>query len=245
MLSVSALRLAAVEVLCPTAALAGNSAFPTMAGGNVYDSRAVTLDDLDPENKFTPCLSVYSEQASAEIYGDSAPSTQGRVMADLVIEAEITVRETDDEGAYADAARSDPQARLRLDALCAQVRKRLTYDPSGILFRSGLVASVESVRIEPYSVPNLGLRFMRNTMTFRCHIADDEFSDEAGLTGPVKRLMEALPAGSYALTTLQALDGLFTGVTRDALSVMRLNVPPLSDDELPDTDNPTLEIILP
>lgn len=246
MLSVSAMRLAAVEVLCPTAALAGTVPFPTMAGANVFDSRAVALDDLDPDATWTPSLSVYSEGVTAEIEGDIAPSTHARVMADLVIEAELAVRENDEDGAFADAARSDPQARLRLDALCAQVRKRLAYDPDGILFRSGLVASIDQIRIEPYSVPNLGLRFMRTTMTFRCHIADDQFSDAAGLTGPVQQLMQALPAGSYALATLEALDALFLATPRTSLEGVSLHVPPLSAvASLPTEEVPTAEIVLP
>lgn len=248
MLSVTAMRLAAVEALCPTAALISGSGFPTLVRSRVFDSRAVALNDLAEGNAtgdgapWTPVLSVYSETVNAEPQGDIAPSTHGRVMADLVIVAEIAVRESDDAGAYPEAADSDPKARILLDALCAQVRKRLVYDPQGFDFRSGLVASVDQLRIEPYSVPQLGLRLMRTTMTFRCQIADDEFTDAGGLTGPVARLKAALPPQSAALASLTLLEGLMMATARNDLAVIGFNIPPLSDEVLPTASNQTLEI---
>jgi hypothetical protein len=247
MLAADGLRLAAVELLCPTAALASGTGFPTMALSKVFDSRAVALDDLDAASDWTPVLSVYSEEASAELYGDLAPSTRGQAMASLVIEAEIAVRESDESGAFADAAKSDADAKLMLGALCAQVRKRLVYDPAGNFLRRRLLKSVVKLTISPFSVPQLNLRWMRATMNFLCHVADDDFTDAAGLPEPLKSLMAALPPGSYALARLTQLSALFEATNRDALSALRLNIPPLSQAAGPPASNgtPSMGITLP
>lgn len=246
MLSVAAMRLAAVEALCPTGSLISGTGFPTLAGARVFDSRTVALDDLAEDSPWTPSLSIYSEGVNAEPYGDIAPSTHGRVMADLVIVAELSVRESSDgeDGDYAEAAASDPEARILLDALCAQVRKRLVYDPEGFDFRSGLVASVDQLRIEPFSIPQFGIRLCRMTMTFRCQIADDQFTDAGGLAGPVARLKAKLPPQSHALATLNRLEAALTATARDPLETIGLNIPPLSAEVLPTATSQTLEIDL-
>ena len=130
---------------------------------------------------------------------------------------ELSVAQHDDNGAFADAlATSDPKARLVLGALCAQVRQALVRGPGSEAFRR-IVRSVDEVRIEPFALPQMGLRWMRSTMSFSCSIADDVFTDAAGLPDPVRRLMASLPEGSYALAKLNELDAMFHATGRDAL----------------------------
>lgn len=219
MLAAEAMRLAAVEALRPTPSIAGNGPWPTLAGALVFDSRAVAIDDLglSGSRKFTPVLSVYTEGVRVERMGDIAPSHYGVATVDLVIEAELAVRDSDDDGPFVDAAQTDPEGKLMLGALCAQVRKRLVFDPQGIDFRSGLVAAVHSFRIEPASMPQLGLRYLRSTMTFTLQIADDEYGDDAGLPEPIARLLQRLPANSYSRDRLAALAAAFAPIARDQL----------------------------
>lgn len=223
MLAAEAMRLAAVEALRPTAAVLSNGpSWPTLAKGLVFDSRAVAIDDLGlaGNRKFTPVLSVYTEGARVERMGDIAPSHYGVAMVDLVIEAELAIRDNDDDGPFVDAAQTDPEGKLMLGALCAQVRKRLVFDPQGVDFRSGLVAAVNSFRIEPASMPQIGLRYLRSTMTFSCQIADDEFGDDAGLPKPIATLLQRLPAHSYSRNRLAALAAAFAPISRDDLETM-------------------------
>lgn len=226
MLSIAALRLAAIEALCPTAALHGSGDYPTMARERVFDSRAAALDDLETGARWTPVLAIYSEAAQADSFGEHAQHGNGAVKADLVVVAELAVRESDADGDYADAAQSDPDGRLMLDALCAQVRRRLLIDPAGFDFRSGLLAQVDRLRLEPYSVPNLGIRWMRTMMTFSCAIADDGLCDAAGLPAPISRLMSRLPVNSYALDRLALLADAFNGIPRVMLGEINLSSPP-------------------
>lgn len=217
MLAADAMRLAAIEALCPTTALKGETPFPTLAGRHVFDSRATALDDLETDQTFTPTLAVYSEAVEVDSFGPGSPSTHGVASADLVVVTEIAVQATDSEGAYVDAATTDPAGKLTLGALCAQVRKRLVYDPAGFDLRSRLVATVNRLSIEPFSIPEFGLRYLRNTMRLSCHIADDEFTDDGGLPAPIRRLLSALPTESYARAKLEELEAQFTAISRQGL----------------------------
>lgn len=224
MLAAEAMRLAAIEALRPTQAVLDDGPWPTLAKGMVFDSRAVAVDDLGlaGPGRFTPVLSVYSEGVRVERLGEFAPSHYGTATVDLVVEAELAVCERDADGDFVDAAPTDAEGKLMLGALCAQVRKRLVFDPEGFDFRAGLVASVNSVRIEPTSLPSLGLRYLRATMTFTCQIADDEFGDSEGLPEPIKQLLDRLPAQSYARGQLETLAAAFAGVERDELRLMAI-----------------------
>lgn len=55
MLSAAAMRLAAIEVLCPTASITADAGFPTLAGRTVLDSRAVAIDDIDRTLRYRAC----------------------------------------------------------------------------------------------------------------------------------------------------------------------------------------------
>ncbi|MER9875576.1 hypothetical protein [Mesorhizobium sp. M0195] len=196
-------RLAAVESLCPTAALLAETALPTLARHRVFDSRRPAIDELDAGEEYTPVLSLFTRKSEFPRRGQGQGSVarNGRTMLEVV--AELCVSAHDEDGSpYTDAmVGSDPKARIVLSALCAQVRFVLTQGPTGTLFRQ-IVMAIESIDEEGFAVPELGLRWQRTTMLFDCQIPDDDFSGGAGLPQPAARIAALLPDNSYAKATL-------------------------------------------
>jgi hypothetical protein len=222
MLSADAARLAVIEVLSPTAANADGIGFPTLAAGKVYDSRSVALQDLDPEQEYTPTLGVYSGSASTLRRGDLADAIDYQASAVIEIVAELSVIARDPgnpDDPYVDAlAATDSDAALVLGALCSQVRYLLTQGQSGFLFRN-LIMGISRIDEEPFEVPNLGLRWRRMTMRFHCDLRDDAFDPaNGGFPAPVAALYAALPAGSYAKAKLVALATAFPADVRPAFA---------------------------
>ena len=207
MLAAEAMRLAAIETLCPTAAKASDSGWPTMARHRVYDSVGIMPEEIEAGAPYTPCLSVFTDEVRVERRGETASSAIGAATAVLIVVAELAVTATDEAGAQmmppqtVPLAEGDAQARLVLGALCAQVRKALVYAEAGTIFRS-IVASVEDLRVEPFTLPQFDIRWMRSTMRFTCRIRDDKFTDAAGLPEPTRSLFQALPEASYAKAKL-------------------------------------------
>ncbi|BDA84972.1 hypothetical protein Sa4125_25140 [Aureimonas sp. SA4125] len=220
MLAAEAMRLASVEALSPTAAILAGGPFPTMARDKVFDSQAIRYEDLIDGVDFTPSIAVYTDDSRSVRRGDGATSTIGFASATLTVVCDLSVGITGEGDPYADAmATTDPVARLVLGALCSQVKQTLVRGPTSAAFRR-IVKSVDEVRIDSFALPDMGLRWMRNTMRFSCTIADDEFTDAAGLPQPIQRLMQALPAGSYAKAKLLALHAAFLATDRDALDAI-------------------------
>lgn len=225
MMAAEAARLALIECLCPTAALIAGSGFPTLAGSRILDSRAPALQDLDPDQDYTPIVAVHAKETTVDRRGDAAGYDDGsaRCVFDLVIE--LAVRAEDSDGAFADAlAGSDPEARMILSALATQARRVLTHDPAGGLFRRA-IKSIERIEIEPFAVPDLGLRWQRLTMRMTCAIGDDLFDDVGGFPEPAKTIAAALPVGSYAKAKLAALAARFTAISRPPLEAVTLSPP--------------------
>lgn len=225
MMAAEAARLALIEVLCPTAALAGTIPFPTLAGPNIFDSRAPALQDLDPDHDYTPVIAVHLREAGVDRRGDAAAygDNAARCAFDLVIE--LAVRAEDENGAFADAmAGTDPEARMILSALATQVRRTIEHDQAGALFRRAIKA-VERVDVEPFAVPDLGLRWQRLTMRIACAIADDRFTDSGGMPEPAASIAAAMPDGSYAKARLTALAARFASIARTPLAAVTLAPP--------------------
>lgn len=214
MLAAEALRLAAIEVLCPTAAAIAGEGFPTLAGARVFDSRAAALEDLDrnaPEG-YTPVLALYTPESGVSLRSSMAAADDTVADAMLDIVAELAVAAHDEDGEFADAvaaAETDPEARLVLAALCSQVRYLLERSQSGQIWRY-LVNHVIKIDEQTHALPNLGLRWQRVTMRFHCEIRDDDFEGD-GLPEPIATIYDALPAQSYAKAKLGALAAHFGG----------------------------------
>jgi hypothetical protein len=236
MLSAEAARLAALEVLCPAAALAGDEPFPTIAGARVFDSRAAAIQDLDPNAAFTPVLALYTADSSTVARGDAAAldDTDARTVLEVV--AELAVGATDDDGTpFADALPGkDWEARLTLAALCAQVRAMLSTDERGWLFRR-FVRQVNRITEETFAIPEIGARWHRVTMRFDLSIDDDDFT-AGGMPEPARSLAALLPSGSAARAHLDYLADQFTVPERTPLAAIAFTEADGLDGVVVDTD---------
>ncbi|MBS9720179.1 hypothetical protein JYU29_05695 [Tianweitania sp. BSSL-BM11] len=224
MLAAEAMRLAAIEALCPTACKVSGANWPTLAEHRVYDSAAILAEELADGEPYTACLSLYTEDVRIERRGDGATSSIGFPTAVLVINVELATSSTDEDGILQvlPLVEDDPQARLVLGALCAQVRKQLVYAPAGSIFRE-IAGSVEDLRIETFTLPQFDIRWMRNTMRLTCRIKDDKFTDEDGMPEPMLSLFNRLPEGSYAKGKLIQLQSAFAATTRTPLEGIRFS----------------------
>lgn len=209
MLSAEAMRLVAIEALCPTDAVYGGGPFPTLAEHRVYDSKAAPLEDLDRSSEGgTPVLSLYTLESGVKPRGLASSVSDTEASAVLEIIAEIAIVSTDSGEEYADAAETDPEGRLVLAALCAQVRHCLMFSDRGVLWRR-IVRQVEDIDLKTFAVPELGLRYQRVTMRFTCSIQDDDFGLSGGLPEPLATVFGRLPNQSYAKAKLESLAGQF------------------------------------
>lgn len=219
MLAAEAMRLAAIEALRPHASVQSGLNWPTLAEHRVYDSKAIVPEDILVDKDYSPCLSVYTDEVRIERRGDIAPTNIGFPTAVLLINVELAqfADEADEDGnpQILPIVEDDPGARLVLGAICAQVRQTLTYSEAGAIFRS--IAVVQDIRIDPFSLPQFDIRWLRNTMRITCQIKDDKFTDAAGMPEPMQKLFQALPDGSYAKDMLTKLDAAFRATTRTEL----------------------------
>ncbi|MAU95432.1 MAG: hypothetical protein CMP81_06030 [Fulvimarina sp.] len=235
MLTAEAMRLAAYEALCPTAALAAGTGFPTIAGGRVFDSRAIGVDELDDSIVYTPSISLYTEDRKVTQRGPmTSAGPLGFASAALAIVCDLAVSADDDgETITMPLAGSDPKARLVLASLVTQVRQTLARGATGSGFRL-ISKAITEIVIEPFILPEMGLRWHREIMTLRCDIADDDFGATA-LPASVERLRLALPAGSYARGRLDDLAAYFTApAALTPLATIGLVAPVGAGDAPPD-----------
>lgn len=206
-LSAEAFRLAAIEALCPTAAIQSGSSYPTIAKDKVFDSRQIRVDELN-EKAWTPTLALYTPDSDASQRGPSSEQDDMEATASLEIIGELAVAMRDNDGDFADAAvaSGDPQARLILAALMAQVRYRLFIDPIGRALIKKVVLKVRKMDVKTFGIPELGLRYHRQTLRIDALVRDDDFSAADGaLPQPLAGLAAALPAESYAKGKLSEL----------------------------------------
>lgn len=216
MLSAEAVRLVAIEILCPTAANVAGTGFPTLAGRRVFDSRAPLLEDIDTARDYTPVISLYTRRSltaprgPASEYADFETTTVLEVVAELA----TVVRDPDagpgQDPVYVDAmADGDPAARLVLAALSGQIRFLLTRSTNGLAWRR-LVRHVNSFTVETFAIPEFGLRYQRQSLIFDLSIQDDAYDlDHGGLPEPLRSVAEDLPDESYAKAKLGELSARF------------------------------------
>jgi len=88
-----------------------------------------------------------------------------------------------------------------------------------------MIRGVSRIDWQPYTVPELGLRFQRSTMVLACMAYDDEIIDVAGLPEPAWSLAMRLPAGSYAKAKLAQLATHFAAAERAPLAGTNLSRP--------------------
>ncbi|MER9278726.1 hypothetical protein [Mesorhizobium sp. M0522] len=201
-------RLVAIECLAPTAAILAGRGFPTLAGGNFFDSRRISVGELSIE-RFTPAVSIYTRKAESPRRGLGQGSVERFARTALEIVAELAIGASDESGDFTDAlAEDDVTARLTLAALCGQIVQTLTASPAGALFRKAVIA-IDGIDFEPHAIPQLNLRWQRTTMLFDCQIPGDDFTVGGQLPEPSATLAALLPAGSYAAGILADLSSRF------------------------------------
>ncbi|MBB4952759.1 hypothetical protein H4S14_000801 [Agrobacterium vitis] len=218
MLAPEALRLLTVEILRPTAAMDGTVPFPLVAGRRVNDSREISVQDIDPDQPYTPVVGVYSGDATISPRGDLNDFTDVEHKAVLDIVVELAIVSSDDAGEFADAmASNDPQARMVLAALCSKIRYLLEFSQAGAPWRKIAKRIVELEAI-PFAVPHIGLRFQRITLRYTIELSADVYNvADGGLPEPIRSVFAGLPAGSYAKKKLAELAGYFLAETPDQL----------------------------
>ena len=217
MLAAEAVRLVAMEILCPTAAQDAGTGFPTAAGARVFDSRAPSLSEIDREAEYTPVIALYTRRSTTGLRGpmtdvrDTETSTVLDVVAELAIVATDPSPPPGVDAEYVEAmADGDATARLVLAALAGQIRFLLTESAYASPWRR-LVREVRSISVETFGIPEYGLRFQRMMLSFELSIAEDRFDLEAGgLPEPLRSVYAALPADSYAKNKLGELAAFFT-----------------------------------
>jgi hypothetical protein len=203
-LAALALRLAAVEALCPTASLTSAGAFPTLAAGRVADSRIKPRDEREPETAL-PFLAVYCEERRGEPQGEAMATTPLEGVVTLVVELEVRIKAPKEDGSPSDGLdeevpETDDAAEAMLDLLEAQVIRTLEVDggEGGALFRRirRRIVSMESV---PLRDASLGLHFARRTLKLAVSMQLDDWDDVDGdgLPAPLSTVAAALPEASY------------------------------------------------
>lgn len=235
MLAAEAVRLAAIEVLCPTAALVADSGYPTLAEKRVFDSEAPSLRGLD-DKSYKPTLALYTVESGARLRGPASDAydREADVTIDIVAELSVIRRENGEDFAdaaengetFAGVADSDANGRLVLAALTAQVRYLLEHAPSGHLFRR-IATSIPRVEVRTFAVPELGLKWHRQTIRLHCLVDDDDFEVTAGeLPEPCRTLLTLLPEQSYARAKLLELAAHFAPQSVPDLTSARIHTAP-------------------
>ncbi|MBB3965948.1 hypothetical protein [Rhizobium metallidurans] len=218
MLAPDALRLITIETLRPTSAVLAKGGFPTFAGKNVLDSRAVSTQDIDHTQAYTPVLSVHTGTSTNTSRGALADLEDFECECVLDIRAELAIAAEEGGTVYAvPMAATDAEGELVLSALCAQVQFLLERSERGVAWRR-IAPRVISLEEMPFEFPDLGLRYLRRTMRYRLQVPGDLFlASEGGLPEPMRSIFEALPEQSYAKAKLAELAGYFTAETAPPL----------------------------
>lgn len=220
--SATALRIAAVEALRPAAALAGTAVFPTIAGAAVFDSRIVALADLKKLAVPSLVVGVFSEAVSIDSRGAAYQLAPGVVQVDLAFEIDVLQGEKDGDVLLGPPLNTDAAWEVKTDFLVAQIRKVLTTDPSGAIFRK-VAKQILEISSVPFRIPELGVRLTRRTMVVKCAVSDEAWSLDGGLPEPLKTVAGLLPQTSPATTVLAAVAAAIGAETpADALEAIDL-----------------------
>jgi hypothetical protein len=233
MLARLALRLAAIEALCPSAGLAAGGPWPTIAGPRVYDSRldpiaaAETAEALSSavaglEGK--PVVIVYTEDDHILPFEGSRVPVRDYVVTlviEMMVAAPAYIDVTTPSGATetriggVEAPLTDRQHEAVLDMLEAGVRfvlDRENHAPTAVLFRT-VARETRQVTSDPQRAADRTLRLALRTLKYHVAVARDAWSraPAAGLGGlpePLRALALALPAGSSGAALCATLAGL-------------------------------------
>lgn len=210
----TALRLATIEALQPTASMMAQGPWPTLAKKYIFDSRIDPIEDLKV-GEDRPVVCVYTEH-------DDGKSGQRRggppflLTIDLVIELSMIVKiasESDPTLFDVGEPETDRELELGLDLLEAQIKFILLYAPAGAIWRAVTKSRVHNPRSAVHRSSEEGARIARRTMTWKVEVEDDQYeaAPAATLTGnailpwPLRTVAELLPAGASGLKVIAGI----------------------------------------
>lgn len=198
MLAREFLRLTALEALRPSALLAADGPWPTIAGKYVSDSRIDPIDDLNAEEK-RPLVGVYTGDSSLDKIAQAGPRFyQGDV--ELIFEVSV-VASYPAEGSevIVDYADTDAAVETSLGVLEEQIFHALHFGPSGALFRQmvKLPFTQWHSKIKSRSGEE-DIRLARRTLEARICVKESCY-DPAPVTVPTD--FDRLPSGLKAIAT--------------------------------------------
>jgi hypothetical protein len=187
-----ALRLAALEALCPQSAIEANAGFPTYAGGNVFDTRLRPLT-RDEQRTMRYALSVYVNDDKAE------PAHRGGIPFKRTLGLDVVLM-------VIGASNEEAMLEAHIDALDGQVRHALFYGAKGEPFRKlfgNLILGIES---ETERGAEEAMMSVTRTLRFECEVPDDQFdlnpasapSGAARIPEPLFGVLSSLSNGAFA-----------------------------------------------
>lgn len=211
-----ALRLAAVEALCPSS-LAESGPYPTWAGSEVYDSKITPLADADGWREFIaqvqgkPIITVYTEeQETAPIEGARYPAEieVSDLIIEILIAATAIVEVEGPDGKPLDvgsieAPITSPQHEAMLDMIEQQVRNLLDpFSQASPLPYSWVAYELHHVKSVPMRDAEDRLsRQAARTVTFKVKVrhASAYGKPQAGIPDDIAGLPEPLLTVARAL----------------------------------------------
>jgi hypothetical protein len=212
-------RLCALEALRPSALLAADSGWPTLAGKYVSDSRIDPIDDNLESDERRPLIAVYSEDGHLTKVAQAAPFYRGEI--DIVFEISVVGKYAVEGGdPIVDYADTDAATEAQLDALEDQVFWCLHYSPTGKLFRKMTKLPFEEWVSTPHRSGEEAIKLARRTLRGRIKLADFCYvADVATTPANLDRLPPGLKSIADQLGGSTYLADLALGLARTA-SVM-------------------------
>lgn len=199
-LSTTALRLAVIEALAPTAMFsAATPLWPTLLGPRVLDSGSIPWE----RTTIVPgeiLGSVYVDEVTGEPRGPAQSTDPQDLTVHLVIDLEIPIVDGSGEMSLAFA---DGDAAAKLELAAAQIRRLLVTSPLLVPY---LVRAFGRSEARWTRDGDLGVRLARMTLRLAVEIDDDDWDAVTdGLPSPASMVAAALPPGSYGAALLAAI----------------------------------------
>lgn len=196
------LRLCALEALRPSALLAADGPWPTLAGRSVFDSRIDPIDDLAAGER-RPIVAVYTDETNLDKIAQHGPALY-KSTVDLVFELSVVAKEREGDDYVAGVAFTDAELDADLDLFEEQIFFALHYGATGALFRKLAKLPLIDWHSMPQRTSEEGYRLAMRTI--RAQVPLKELCYDAA---PVSALsgLDRLPQ------PLQSLAGLLTGST--------------------------------
>lgn len=225
MLARTFLRLTALEAVRPSALLASDGPWPTMAASYWFDSRLDPIEGMG-ENERRPVGCIYTEDDTQEKISQAGPIFYASSVS-LVFEISVEAvgRDGDTGDFIAGTAYTDAELEASLDALENQIWHALHFAPSGALFRA--VAKMPALRWQSHPMRSSEESGRLAARTIKAQFDIKEVCYQAVPTAPptgLDRLPPALKKIALALDGSTYLAKIIAGVA-GAAPVAPVRVP--------------------